>query len=81
MQLRRVLARGTEHVGDHLRGVRLGELADELDAVGTGQLVEQLGEDGADRRAICLGSARRQRRVDQTAQAAVILAVAGDEIL
>ena len=76
----RVLQRRAHHRGDDHRGVGLGEGVDELAAARAVQLCPQALEDLAHRRPPAVGRARRERRVDQVAQPAVVLAVEVEDV-
>ena len=67
-------------MGDHERGIRLGERIDELAAAVGGEPTQQLLQELPHRRAVAVDAARRQRRVDEIAQATVILAVDIDDV-
>ena len=68
-------------MGDHHRRVGLGECLDELAASVSRQAVEQRRQEAAHRRPVAVDPTRRQRRVDEVAQAAVVGAVARDDVL
>jgi hypothetical protein len=68
-------------VGDDQRGKRLGDGRDELALLARCDRIEQLGEVLAHRRAVAGNRARRQRRVDEVAQPAVVVTVDVDDVL
>ena len=80
VQPRRVGQRGAHHRRDDQRRVGLGEGLDELAApVGAHGLPELL-EVGAHGRAPAVGGARREGRVDEVAQAPVVVAVDAEDV-
>ena len=81
VKARGVLERSAHHLGDHERRVRLGEVGDELEAAVRRYAVEQLLQEAAHGRPVAVDGPRRQRRVDEVAQPAVIVAVDVDDVL
>ena len=80
VQPRRVLERSAHHRRDRQRRVRLGEVVHELAAAGVGHALPELLEEAAHRRPPAVGRARREGRVHQVAQAAVIVAVHVEDV-
>jgi hypothetical protein len=71
---------GSHHRRDRQRRVRLAELLDELAAPAVGERAGQLLKEAAHRRAVALDRARREGRVHEVAQTAVIVAVETEDV-
>ena len=80
VQLRRVVERSAHHGRDRERRVGLGERVDELAAAGVGERLPEPREELAHRRAPAVGGARREGRVDEVAQAPVVVAVDVEDV-
>ncbi len=76
-----VLGRGAHHRRDHAGRVGPGDGLDQVAAPGRGDVLPELGEDLAHRRAPAVGRAGRERRVEQAPQAAVVGAVDVDDVV
>ncbi len=80
VQPRRVTQRRAHHRGDHQRRIRLGERRDELAAPVRSNRAQQLLEERTHRRAVAIDRARRERRVDEVAQPAMVGPVDVDDV-
>ena len=80
VQPRRIGERGAHHRRDDERGVGLREGVDELAGAVAAHRLPQLRQVGAHGRAPAVGGARREGRVDEVAQAPVVVAVDAEDV-